>query len=212
MVIEDVIIIFFNSVPGTVWAILGAVWFGLTFQSPVFVQVLIIIPFSLINVSEGVKAIGSEDVEMGRSFCRRSWAILWRIELPLLRPFIIAAGRISYGVCWKVSLIAELFGARSGLGYMMQHAQDLGFVNEIIAICFMIIIFVVLGERLVWIPLARRFGVAAVDSAEPGMLRRGGCQISGRAAVKQVNLRNPAHRTGRAWTCCPRLGSRSSCR
>ncbi len=172
MLIERVIVVVFNSVPGSIWAILGAVWFGLTFQATLIVQVLIIIPFTLVNVSEGVRTLGADDLEMGRSFGRRPWAILWRIELPLLRPFIIAGARVAYGVCWKVSLIAELFGANSGLGYMMQDAQDFGRVDEIIAICLVIVALVALGEWLFWVPVARRFGVAAIDPVRPGGLKR----------------------------------------
>jgi ABC-type nitrate/sulfonate/bicarbonate transport system permease component len=155
-IIEQVIVVVFNSVPGSIWAILGALWFGLTFQATMVVQVLIIIPFTLVNVAEGVRAIGLDELEMGRSFGRRAWSILWHIELPLLRPFIIAGARVAYGVCWKVSLIAELFGARSGLGYLMQDAQDFGRVDEIMAICFVIVAFVAVGEWVVWVPLARR--------------------------------------------------------
>ncbi len=168
MLIEQVIVIVLNSVPGSIWAILGAVWLGLTYHATLVVQVLIIIPFILVNVSEGVRALSSDELEMGRSFGRRPWAILWRIELPLLRPFIIAGARIAYGVCWKVSLVAELFGADSGLGYLMQHAQDFGEVDEIMAICLVIVLFVALGEWLVWAPIIRRFGVVEMDPARPG--------------------------------------------
>jgi ABC-type nitrate/sulfonate/bicarbonate transport system permease component len=121
------------------------------------VQVLIIFPFCLVNVTEGAKEIGQEEVEMGRSFGRRPWAIFWRIELPMLSPFIIAGARISYGVCWKISIIAELFGGRSGLGYMMQWAQDFGSVDSIIAICLAIVFFVMIGDALILRPLSRLF-------------------------------------------------------
>ncbi|HWG03807.1 MAG TPA: ABC transporter permease subunit [Beijerinckiaceae bacterium] len=159
--VNEIVITFLNSFPGIAWSILGSIWFGLTFQATLVVQILIILPFTLVNVAEGIRTIGTEELEMARSFGRRPWAILWRIELPMLSPFILAGARIAYGVCWKVSLVAELFGARNGLGYMMQDAMDLGRVDDIIAICFSIVIFVALGEWLVWGPLLRRSGNAA---------------------------------------------------
>ena len=94
---------------------------------------------------------------MGRSFGRRSWSIFWRIELRMLSPLIIAGAHISYGVCWKISIIAELFGGRSGLGYMMQWSEDFGSVNSIIAICLAIVFFVVLGDALIMRPLSQLF-------------------------------------------------------
>jgi hypothetical protein len=38
----------------------------------------------------------------------------------------------------------------------MQDAQDFGRVDEIMAICFVIVAFVAVGEWVVWVPLARR--------------------------------------------------------
>ncbi|MDH7796927.1 MULTISPECIES: ABC transporter permease [unclassified Beijerinckia] len=156
-IVDDVLVPFFTSFPAIVWAILGTVWFGLTGTAILIVQTLIIFPFCLVNVTEGGKEIGREEIEMGRSFGRRPWSIFWRIELPLLAPFIISGARISYGVCWKISLIAELFGGRSGLGYMMQWARDFGSVDSIIAICLAIVFFVSIGDALVLRPLTQLF-------------------------------------------------------
>ena len=156
-IVDDLLIPFFNSFPSIAWAILGTIWFGISPASVFLVQTLIIFPFCLVNVAEGAKAIGTDEVEMGLSFGRRRWSIFWRIELPLLSPFILAGVRIAYGVCWKVSLVAELFGADSGLGFMMQRAQDFGKVETIIAICLAIVLFVMVVEALVLRPLSRYF-------------------------------------------------------
>jgi NitT/TauT family transport system permease protein len=156
-IVDDVLVPFFNSFPAIVWAILGTVWFGLSSTAIIVVQTLIVFPFCLVNVAEGRKDLAKEEVEMGRSFGRSAWPIFWRIELPMLSPFIVAGARISYGVCWKISLIAELFGGRSGLGYMMQMAQDFGNPETIIAICLAIVIFVIVGDALVLQPLSRLF-------------------------------------------------------
>lgn len=155
-IVDDVLVPLFTSFPAVAWAIIGSVWFGVSPTAIVIVQTLIILPFCLVNVSEGAKDLGHEEVEMGRSFGRRPLAIFWRIELPMISPFIVAGARIAYGVCWKVSLIAELFGARSGLGFQMQLAQDLGRVDTILGICLAIVFFVVAGDALVLRPLSRR--------------------------------------------------------
>jgi ABC-type nitrate/sulfonate/bicarbonate transport system permease component len=156
-VVDDVLIPFFGSFPSIVWAILGTVWFGVSTSAVLLVQVLIILPFCLVNVSEGAKNIPLDEVEMGRSFGRSRLAVFWRIELPYLSPFILAGARIAYGVCWKISLIAELFGARSGLGFLLQQAQDLNDPDTILAICLVIVLFVIAGEWLILRPLARLF-------------------------------------------------------
>jgi NitT/TauT family transport system permease protein len=154
-IVDNILVPFFSSFPGLAWAILGTVWFGVTTQAVIVVQFFIVLPFALVNVAEGSKAIGTEELEMGRSFTRNRLANFWRIELPLLSPFFMSAITISYGVCWKISLIAELFGARSGIGYLMQHAQDLGQTNRILALCIAIVIFVMVGQKILLQPLAR---------------------------------------------------------
>lgn len=166
-IVDDILIPFFNSFPAIAWALLGAIWFGVTPTAVFIVQTLIIFPFCLVNVNEGAKDLAAEEVEMGLSFGRSRFAVFWRIELPMLSPFIIAGMRIAYGVCWKVSLIAELFGANSGLGYMMQQAQDQGRVDSIIAICLAIVFFVVLGDALVMRPLSRMFEAATSPGKTP---------------------------------------------
>jgi NitT/TauT family transport system permease protein len=183
-IIDDVLIPFFTSFPAIVWAILGTIWFGLTGTAILIVQVLIIFPFCLVNVTEGSKDIGREEIEMGRSFGRRPLAIFWRIELPLLAPFIISGARISYGVCWKISLIAELFGGRSGLGYMMQWARDFGSVDSIIAICLAIVFFVTIGDAFVLRPLTRLFEPKLEPSRRRGFLRRGGASVIAPSALE----------------------------
>lgn len=171
-IVDDILIPFFTSFPAIVWAILGTIWFGITAQTIVFIQVLIILPLCLVNVAEGAKSVGDEEIEMGLSFGRSRLAIFWFIELRLLSPFIMAGARLAYGICWKTSLIAELFGARSGLGYMMQVGQDMGSVDSILAICLAIVIFVIIGEWLIMRPLARMFDTGSMAGLEAAAPRR----------------------------------------
>ncbi|MGY5775228.1 ABC transporter permease [Rhizobium sp. LEGMi135b] len=155
IIVDGVLVPFFASFPGIAWAILGTVWFGVGPTAVLVTQFLIVLPFALVNVAEGAKSVGQDEVEMGQSFTRSRLAVFWRIELPLLAPYLIAAVRISYGVCWKVSLIAELFGARAGIGFLMQLSQDNADVARIVALCLWIVAFVVVGEKLVLNPLTR---------------------------------------------------------
>jgi sulfonate transport system permease protein len=60
---DNVLVPFFTSFPGLAWAILGTVWFGVTSQAVIIVQLLIVLPFALVNVA---------DTEQKRSsICRR---------------------------------------------------------------------------------------------------------------------------------------------
>jgi NitT/TauT family transport system permease protein len=75
--------------------------------------------------------------------------------MPMLVPYAVAAARISYGVAWKIALVAELFGADSGLGYLMLQAQTAADAATVFATCFSIVLIFIAGEKLVIDPLAR---------------------------------------------------------
>jgi NitT/TauT family transport system permease protein/sulfonate transport system permease protein len=148
---------FLNSFPSVGWAILAVIWFGTSDTAIVFVEVAILTPFCLINVSEGLKELDRELVEMGQSFTRNRRKTYFKIMLPQLMPYVMAAVRIAYGVGWKIALVAELFGAESGLGFLMLRAQTMADASTVFATCFAIVFIFFAGEKLVIDPLARRF-------------------------------------------------------
>jgi NitT/TauT family transport system permease protein len=146
-----------NSFPSIGWAILAAIWFEPGDFGVIFVEVALLIPFCLINIAEGLRNIDRELMEMGRSFTRHRVRILWRLTLPLLVPYGLSATRIAYGIAWKIALVAELLGAPTGIGYLMLRAQTAADSTTFLATCFAIVLIFVLGERLVIVPLERRF-------------------------------------------------------
>ncbi len=147
---------FFNSFPSIGWAILAVIWFQVSNFTAIFVQVAILIPFCLINISAGLKELDREALEMARSFTRSRWKVLVKITLPLLLPYIVGALRIAYGVAWKIALVSELFGTGSGIGYLMGEAQQSAKPALLYACCFAIVLIFFAGEKLVLDPLSRR--------------------------------------------------------
>lgn len=148
---------FLNSFPSVGWAILASIWFGPSNLSVIFVQVAILTPFCLVNISEGLKELDHELLEMARSFTRNRAAVFWRIIVPLLMPYVVAALRIAYGVGWKIALVSELFGAESGIGFLMLRALTAADAVTLFAACFAIVLIFIAGEKLVIDPLSRRF-------------------------------------------------------
>lgn len=147
---------FFNSFPSIGWAILAVIWFKVSDFTAIFVQVAILVPFCLINLSEGLKELDREALEMARSFTRSRLKVFVKITLPLLLPFIVGALRIAYGVAWKIALVSELFGTGTGIGYLMGEAQQSAKPALLYACCFAIVLIFFAGEKLVLDPLSRR--------------------------------------------------------
>jgi NitT/TauT family transport system permease protein len=156
LLVANRIIPLLNAFSSLGWAMLAIIWFGVNDGSVLFVEVAILLPFSMINLWEGVRSLDSEILEMARSFTKGRWKILWRIVLPLLFPFIFAAVRMSYGVGWKVGLIAELFGSRAGLGYLLDLARQNLDTPLVFAVIIALVFMVMAMERLVFDPLERR--------------------------------------------------------
>jgi NitT/TauT family transport system permease protein len=150
---------FVNSVPALGWAILGVVWFGVGNFAVVFVVTLILVPFTLVNLWEGMQALDRDLREMGRSFTRSRWRVMLRIEAPLLAPYALAATRLSFAVGWKVALIAEFFGSYSGLGLVMNRARQTLDTPTVFATIIVVVIFVVAVDRLVFDQLGKRLAI-----------------------------------------------------
>lgn len=162
--VHDTIKPFLTSFPAIAWVLLASIWFGVSNFTVILVQAAILIPFCLVNISEGVRLLDRELLEMGRSFTTRGRRIFLSITLPLLLPYIVSALRSAYGVAWKIALVAELFGARSGLGFAMLRAETVSDTTGVLAICLVIVIVGIAGDRWLIEPLDRRTrGIASIS-------------------------------------------------
>lgn len=149
---------FLNSFSGIGWTLLSIVWFGVNEFTVVFAITVVLTPFAIINMREGLETLDRELLEMAASFTRNRWREFAKVVAPALLPFVFATLRISFGVSWKVALAAELFGGRTGLGYLFNLAQQNFDVRLILVVIAVIIAFVYGTDRLVFAPLQSRFG------------------------------------------------------
>ena len=154
------------SFPSIGWALIALVWFNMSSTAVIFVEVAVLVPFCLVNVSEGLHEMDRELLEMANSFTRSNPKIFIRIVWPLLYPFVIAAMRMAYGVGLKIALVAEVFEATNGLGYLMYQGEQTADTPMVFATCIAIVILYVVGDRFVFDPLSRLYrGQAKASSA-----------------------------------------------
>jgi NitT/TauT family transport system permease protein len=153
---------FLNAFSGIGWTLLAVIWFGVSTPTVIFSISVVLLPFAIINLREGLIALDRELDEMSRSFGRGGWRLFTLIVLPALVPFAAATLRIMFGVAWKVALTAELFGGSQGLGYLINLARQEYDTELIFTVILFIIIAVYLADRLVFQPIeratARQFG------------------------------------------------------
>jgi NitT/TauT family transport system permease protein/sulfonate transport system permease protein len=117
---------------------------------------MVLIPFAIINIREGLRQLDNEILEMGESFTRSGFKNLVLIIVPSLYPYLFATLRISFGVSWKVALTAELFGGDRGLGYLLNLARQDFDTPLILVVILIIIIFVYSTERFIFNPIQNK--------------------------------------------------------
>jgi NitT/TauT family transport system permease protein len=146
---------FVNAFPGIGWTMLAIVWLGLGVETIVFAVGVILLPFMIINLREGLATLDAELLEMARSFSRARTRSFFLVVLPQLYPFVFAAVRVSFGVAWKVTLTAELLGGTEGLGYLMNIARQELDTPLVFAIILLIVALVWAVNRLLFDPVQR---------------------------------------------------------
>jgi NitT/TauT family transport system permease protein len=70
-------------------------------------------------------------------------------------PFLFSAARASFAASWKLAALAETFGGTTGVGVQIRKAFQGFAVADMLAWMMFFVIFVVVVERLVLIPLER---------------------------------------------------------
>lgn len=157
--VERRLLVFLSSFPSVGWAILGVVWFKISTPTVLFIQTAIILPFCIVNALAGFRQLDPELTEMGLSMTRSPLRRFFKLTLPLVAPFLVAGLRIAYGICWKIALVSELFGASSGLGYLLMNAQSTSDAAMVFACCLVIVVIYTATDYLLLKPLAQRFSV-----------------------------------------------------
>jgi sulfonate transport system permease protein len=114
-----VYITFLYSIPSVALVPLIVLWAGFGFTSKVIILFLFAFFPMVINTYQGVKNVDSKLIEVGRAF-RCSEGQLWRnIVLPGALPFIVTGLRLAVGRGLIGMVLADLYTAISGIGYLI---------------------------------------------------------------------------------------------
>jgi len=142
--------------PAVCWAFLSVLWFGLSNAAPVLTIFLIVLPFVVMNIWEGTKAVEKGLVEMARVYKADRSLMLRKVLIPQLMPYIFSSLRIALSLSWKIALVAEAFGVASGVGQQITYWFQQTRVDMMLAWGVSFMIFMVLLDLLVFRVWARR--------------------------------------------------------
>ncbi len=114
-----------RPIPPLAWIPLSILWFGVGDTQNQFIIFLGIFFPILLNTITGVRGVEPNLVRAARCLGADEAAILRRVVLRAALPQIITGIRIGLGVGWMALVAAELVGANSGLGFMINDARTL---------------------------------------------------------------------------------------
>lgn len=100
-------------------------WLGIGLASKLSIIVMIAVFPIVINTMTGLQSADRALIETARSFGASVSQIYWKIRLPAALPFIIAGCRVSVARALVGVVVAELFGARGGLGFLIVTSAQL---------------------------------------------------------------------------------------
>lgn len=114
--------------------------FGLGEGSKIFMVAIGVFYPVVINATAGVREIDKIYLDVGHNFRASRWNTFWTIALPGALPVIMAGIKLGIGMGLVLIAVAEMIGARSGLGYMIWRAWETFAVEQMYVGLFMIAI------------------------------------------------------------------------
>ncbi|MBX7451973.1 ABC transporter permease [Mycolicibacterium sp. 3033] len=146
-----------GNVPGLAFAVFALILFGIGAIGPVVVVAFVALPYVALNVAQGVEEVDRRLVDMSDVYGLGRGTIVRSVFLPSIMPFLFAALRYGFAMAWKVEALTEVFGGRSGIGFMIRQSYQEFSVAGVLAWTGFFVLFILLIERVFLAALERRF-------------------------------------------------------
>ena len=114
-----------RPIPALAWIPLFVMWMGIG-ETPKIVMVFIgsLMPI-VVNSYTGVRLVSPLYLNVGKMFnCTKSSQLLIHVVMPAALPAIFAGIRGATSIAWMVVLAAEMLGADSGLGFLINRGMS----------------------------------------------------------------------------------------
>ena len=154
-VIHDLLSVL-NSTSVFVWIVISIIWFGLSNWAPIFTTFMITLPVVASNIVEGVENVDRRLLEMGHVYRLSGRQKFTAIVVPSTLPYLLAGMKVGFGLALKVSVVAEIFGVTSGIGYVMNYSREILATQMVFVWALVMIRVMTATDTLVFDTLSRR--------------------------------------------------------
>lgn len=132
-----------RTLPHLAIAPLFILWFGFGETS----KILLIAKGSFfplyVNTFLGIRSVDNKLFDVARVLQFSRWDLIRRLIIPASLPNIFLGIRLSIGVAWLGLVVAELMGASSGIGYLINDARSFSWTTVVFV---GIIVFALVGK------------------------------------------------------------------
>jgi NitT/TauT family transport system permease protein len=154
-VIHDVLAVL-NATSVFVWIVISIIWFGLSNWAPIFTTFMITLPVVASNIVEGVENVDRRLLEMGDVYRLSGRRKFTAIVVPSTVPYLVAGMKVGFGLALKVSVVAEIFGVTSGIGYVMNYSREILATQMVFVWALVMILIMTATDKLVFDAVSRR--------------------------------------------------------
>ncbi len=144
------------ALPPVVLVALGIVWLGPGGSVTHMVVTLVALPLIVVSVTEAVRAVDADLLEMARSFELSRWKTFRHVVAPGIASPVLAATSVTAGQGLRVAVMAELLSATDGVGAQVALAQTNLNTADLFAWAIVLVIIVIVIETLILRPLTAR--------------------------------------------------------
>ena len=155
VVVHDLLAVL-NSTSVFVWIVLSIIWFGLSTWGPIFTTFMITLPVVASNLVEGVESVDRRLLEMGDVYRLSGRQKFAAIVVPSIIPYLVAGMKVGFGLALKVSVIAEIFGVTTGIGYAMNYSREILATQMVFVWALVMILVMMTTDKLVFDTVTRR--------------------------------------------------------
>jgi NitT/TauT family transport system permease protein len=121
------------TIPSLCFLVVIYIVFGLNEFSTVVAVAVSGFPSITINVWQGVKNVDNKLLAMARAFEISRSRRFYQIVMPQILPYVLAASRYGLGIVWKITVVAELLGRNSGIGFQLHYWFQLFNMRQVFA-------------------------------------------------------------------------------
>jgi NitT/TauT family transport system permease protein len=126
------------TIPSLAYGIFALLAFGLSETAIVIAIAATTLPYVVVNIWSGVKAVDAGLLDTLR-----------KVVLPQITPYIFSSSRYGIGIAWKIAVVVELMGASRGVGYMLNYSFGLFSMPLVLAWTAIVVVVMLFIELVV---------------------------------------------------------------